>query len=533
MAFISVNYLDEVNMKTRIFGLATLSACVLTVVIGFGCGEDNGGTTPETDSTPPATTTNLAVLAVSDSSITLTWTAPGDDGDTGTATQYDLRYSTSSLAEGGWTSAHSVSGLLSPQIAGTGEELAISGLTAGTSYYIGLKTADEVPNWSGLSNVVWDTTSVIEYSGIIIIDQTPGTLAGAGWTLSGPQNQTGSGDMTLTCMFVGDYTMTWSAVSGYSTPSTETQTLAAGSVVTFSGTYSENNGSGGFVQIPTGTFTMGSPTIEPSRESDESQHTVTLTTPFEMFATEVTNQQYADLAQWAYGHGYCTATSSSLRDALDGSTQEVLDLDSSDCEISFSGDTFIVDAGKDNHPVLEVSWYGAVAYCDWLSLQAGLTRAYDHSTWLCNGNDPYSAVGYRLPTEAEWEYACRAGTQTPFNTGDCLDAGTEANYNGSYPYTGCPSGPYAGWTVPVGSYPVNAFDFYDMHGNVYEWCNDWYGPYAGDEADPVGSGTGSYRVIRGGRWVYFAQYCRSAYRHNYYPSFSSYWIGFRPARSTN
>ena len=288
------------------------------------------------------------------------------------------------------------------------------------------------------------------------------------------------------------------------------------------------------VLIPAGSFTMGSPLDEPHYGSDETQHEVTSTGSFHLQSTEVTNQQYANMPQWAHDWGYCTATSGSLRDALDGSTQELLDLDEGWCEISFSGGVFTVDAGKEDHPVLEVTWYGAARYCDWLSLEAGYARAYQHSgDWLCNGHDPYNAEGYRLPTEAEWEYACRAGTQSPFHTGACLDAGTEANYNGNNPYSGCPSGSYEGWTVPVGSYPANDWGLHDMHGNLWEWCNDCYGSYGDDETDPVG-GTwwqGGYRVIRGGSWNSSAHYCRSANRNSCYPGVSFSRIGFRPARS--
>jgi len=287
----------------------------------------------------------------------------------------------------------------------------------------------------------------------------------------------------------------------------------------------------GFVLIPAGTFTMGSPEDEYGRDSDETQHAVTLTTPFYVSATEVTNQQYADLAQWAYDHGYCTATSSSLQDALDGSTEELLDLDDDACEISFGGGVFTVDPGKEDHPVLEVTWYGSVAYCDWLSLSEDLPRAYDHRTWECNGHDPYNALGYRLLTEAEWEHGCRAGMQTPFNTGECLDAGTEANYHGSYPYPDCPYGPYVGWTVPVGSYPANGFGLYDMHGNLFEWCNDWYASYGGAVSDPPGPEAGSSRVTRGGYWLNLAQACRSAFRGGVSPGGSYGGIGFRLARS--
>jgi sulfatase modifying factor 1 len=285
-----------------------------------------------------------------------------------------------------------------------------------------------------------------------------------------------------------------------------------------------------WVLIPADTFTMGSPEDEPGRDSSETLHLVTLTKDFYMSATEVTNQQYADMAQWAYDDGYCTATSSSLQDNLDGSTVELLNLDHDDCEISFSGGTFTVESGKEYHPVKAVSWYGAVAYCDWLSLKWGFTRAYDHSSWECNGHDPYNAEGYRLPTEAEWEYGCRAGTHTPFNTGDCLDVGTEANYDGNFPYPGCPSGPFVGWTVPVGSYPANDFGLYDMHGNLYEWCNDWFGYYSGDETDPVGPATGTYRVVRSGCWGSGASLCRSAFRGPLHPDYDGLTLSFRVCR---
>jgi formylglycine-generating enzyme required for sulfatase activity len=208
-----------------------------------------------------------------------------------------------------------------------------------------------------------------------------------------------------------------------------------------------------------------------------------------------------------------------------------MDLEADSCEISFAWSTFSVDAGKEEHPVMHVTWYAAAAYCDWLSLKEGLPRAYNHTTWLCNSHDPYNAQGYRLPTEAEWEYACRGGTQTPFYTGNCLDSDTEANYCGEWPYPGCSSGSVIGWTVPVGCYPANTYGLYDMHGNLFEWCNEWYGSYSGDESDPVGPVTGSGRVIRGGFWLSDAMRCRSANRGAAYSEISRPDFGFRPVRS--
>lgn len=370
-------------------------------------------------------------------------------------------------------------------------------------------------------------------AGTIEIDQTPDVLDGAGWTLTGPQEETGAGDLILPGMPVGEYTLTWVDVSGYNTPSSAPQILAADGAITFSGAYEEESGlPDGFVLIPAGTFTMGSPAVEPGRSSDEVQHTVALTTPFYMSITEVTNAQYAALAQWALDHDppLVTATSSSLQDALDGSTQELLDLDDEDCDISFSGGVFTVDTGKEDHPALEVSWYGSVAYCDWLSLQVDLARAYDHGTWECNNHDPYDAQGYRLPTEAEWEYACRAGSETAFTNGEitnieCDDPALEQ--------IGWYCGNANDWTHPVGQLLANVFGLYDIHGNLVEWCNDWYGGYGGDVTDPAGPDSGTDRVLRGGSWSYDAENCRSAVRYDSVPDYTGFSYGFRPVRSTN
>jgi formylglycine-generating enzyme required for sulfatase activity len=373
--------------------------------------------------------------------------------------------------------------------------------------------------------------------GTITINPEPHSI-NATWQMTGPNGFTNSADgyAVLADMTAGSYTLTWGAMADWMAPSPAvvTQVLAEGGAVTFAGTYIANPGlPAGFVPIPGGTFMMGSPTTEVGHGDyvDETQHQVTLTHSIFMQATEVTNQQYRDMAQWAYDNGYVTTDGSYLYDKLDGSTVILKRLGSDYYEMTFSAGVF--SCTNPTHPVTWVTWWSSVAYCDWLSLQQGLPRAYNHSTWQCNGGNPYTAMGYRLPTEAEWEYACRAGTQTPFNTGACLDAGTEANCDGRFRYTECPLGAYASGTVSVGNYPANAFGLYDMHGNLWECCNDYWDTYGGTVTDPVGGAAHPYRVMRGGSWGDPAEVCRSAYRAGIGPfEAPSEYLGFRVARTS-
>ena len=140
---------------------------------------------------------------------------------------------------------------------------------------------------------------------------------------------------------------------------------------------------------------------------------------------------------------------------------------------------------------------------------------------------------YRLPTEAEWEYACRAGTSTPFGIGNGHDLdSTQANFNGDYPYGKGEKGADRKQTTPVKSFAANAWGLYDMHGNVREWCQDWYGDYpTGAVVDPQGSDTGDCRVLRGGSWINYARDCRSARRYGRSSERRLNYFGFRLLRS--
>ncbi|QMS87673.1 SUMF1/EgtB/PvdO family nonheme iron enzyme [Nostoc edaphicum CCNP1411] len=236
--------------------------------------------------------------------------------------------------------------------------------------------------------------------------------------------------------------------------------------------FEENLGNGvtlEMVQIPGGTFTMGSPEGEAERRDNESPlHQVTVP-KFFMGKYAVTQAQYQ---------------------AIMGSNPS-----------RFKGE---------KRPVEQVTWDEAVEFCEKLSQKIGKT--------------------YRLPSEAEWEYACRAGTTTPFYFGETITTDL-VNYNGKYPYGSAPKGEYRQQTIDVGKFPPNSFGLYDMHGNVYEWCEDVYnGNYIDAPTDGkpwlVGSDNNA-KLLRSGSWIYTAWTCRSAYRDCFARPHRGNAVGFR------
>jgi formylglycine-generating enzyme required for sulfatase activity len=294
-----------------------------------------------------------------------------------------------------------------------------------------------------------------------------------------------------------------------------------------------------FVLIPAGSFLMGDGLGD--GDADELPvHQVSLGSFF-IQSTEVTNDQMAEVLNWAYSRGKLEVSASTVKNAA-GDKQELLDLDDADCRIAWNSGTerFLINPTKGSgYPCLEVTWFGAAAYCNWRSEMEGLTPCYSFDDWSCN----FQANGYRLPTEAEWERAARGGVASKrFPWGDTITHAM-ANYisNADYAYDTSPTRGYnPEWNdgtnlypAPVGSFAANAYGLYDMAGNVWEWCNDRYasGYYANSPVtDPRGPDAGASRTLRGGAWIHDAKDARCANRQNNVPTGSYDFLGFRTAR---
>ena len=290
--------------------------------------------------------------------------------------------------------------------------------------------------------------------------------------------------------------------------------------------------------VPAGDFEMGD--HYGVGEPDELPVHAVYVSAFYVDVREVTNQQYTDYLNSAYAQGSIEVTGGVVSKVGDGKPYCDTHAANPDSRIHWDGSSFTITTGKEDHPMVTVSWYGAAAYANWQSEQDGRTPCYESSTWDCS----FSASGYRLPTEAEWEYAARGGLRDPYclySWGSDLD-GSKANYwqsgdpyeTGPYPWT-TPVGYYDGDQTPSGSDMSNGYGLYDMTGNIWEWCNDWYQPGYYSESqysNPVGPEQATFRIHRGGGWGSVAGNLRVARRGYWYPDHRDLDEGFRLVRSS-
>ncbi len=331
------------------------------------------------------------------------------------------------------------------------------------------------------------TGAYMQVPGTVVIDVADDDLD-APWTLADPEGTetTGTGDATIADMALGTYTITWGSVADRVTPASEQRTLTNGGTIIFAGIYVVDVPAG-FSLVHAGSFTMGAPVGEAGRDRDETQHEVTLTNDFLMMSTELTEQMW---------------------DSVMGGTS------------------------TSQLPKNAVSWDDAVAFCNAMSTAEDLTPVYTING--TNGDVTWNqdANGYRLPTEAEWEYACRAGSTSAFPDGpiDAVHCDLNVNLDGMgwYCYNSGDALHEAGLKA------ANNWGLDDMNGNLWEWCWDGYTEDIQDlgGTDPVDDGAvGAKRCVRGGCYLSGAEFCRSGARSSASPTLAHTLYGFRVART--
>lgn len=478
------------------------------------------------DEVAPGQVVDLSARLTDETSVELSWSAPGDDGDTGTAAVYEVRYDQEPIADSTWDAAQELPRRPMPLPAGQTQHLTVSGLTPGATYYFALKTRDEADNWSPLSvsTTALMTTPELE-AGTVSPD-----IGGAStiFTYSVVYTDPEGDAPTIHNVLIDSETHEMLATGSDYAAGVRFEyatTLGWGS---HNFSFAFDDGHGPLVttapasgpQLPTdpfvfemvrveasgASFQMGSPSGELGRDADETQHEVTLTRSFLLAEIEVTQTLYeiirGENPSW-----------------FEGASQ----------------------------PVTDLSWYDAILFCNALSEHEGYTPAYTITDEVYNQDNELIAAnvvwdreanGFRLPTEAEWEFACRAGSTTSLangelGVGECeIDPLLDAIgwYCGN---SDLGAGPR---THDVGTKAANGFSIFDMHGNVWEWCWDRYAEYGpGPDTDPIGPDgeVGDPRVRRGGHWEGPARECRSASREWFFPTSADNTTGLRVARNAS
>jgi formylglycine-generating enzyme required for sulfatase activity len=296
--------------------------------------------------------------------------------------------------------------------------------------------------------------------------------------------------------------------------------------------------------VPGGAFLMGASNEYFVGDSKESPvHAVNVST-FLIQSHEVSNGDMCRVLQWALSQGKVTASATTLQNSQ-GDPKTLINLANYACDIKFQDGVFYAMNGRDGFPCSVATWYGALAYANFLSEMEGLQPCINFTTWAC----VFTRNGYRLPTEAEWEKAARGGLVTnvfpwPSIGGAWQDHvdGSKANYylsGGLFNFEVSPCGYFNGGQIPAGPDMANGYGLYDMAGNLDEWCWDWYkdtyykdaGATAADTPGPVQDGSFHYKVVRGGRWGSQAHTLRCAARDDEGPTSSAFrGVGFRCVR---
>jgi formylglycine-generating enzyme required for sulfatase activity len=517
-----------------------------------GCSSDNVAN-PPADSTPPAATV-LRVDAVTDSSLVLSWRAPGDNGMFGIAGRYDLRYSTAPFDLDTWSEATPATGLPSPSPSGSLERYTLTGLDGSTTYYLAVRSADSEGNWSEPSAVTNLTVPATSDHPVLWLG---GMLPGAGTSATGfiyrvrlrldlgetptdvpsvvvdgvahtmrrvPNDDLVSAHYEFSSLLEPgshDYYFTITDQEGNTTRLPDPGSWP-GPDVTAVDWYIPD-----FVAVDVDTFLMGnSNPFSPLEE--RPQHEVILTNPMYLDRYECTNTQFCDMLNWALDHEVvrvesdtlAVATPSGMVVAFTAPRRAVVPHG-----ISYAAETgFTPYPGREDWPANFVTWYGAAFYCNVRSWWDGLPPAYDLISWrIGQFGNPYPAEGWRLPTEAEWEYAAQYndGRLYPFGN-HTPRPGVDGNFGGVLSH---PS--------PVGSYPrgANELGVRDLAGNVWEWCHDWYDFYAaGAQTDPWGPRNGINRILRGGSWGSPSDELTRVRRFSARPGNGLSGVGFRCAR---
>lgn len=450
------------------------------------------------DETPPGKVTSLTATPLDFSRVRLDWLAVGDDGLTGTADHYQVRYASEAIEdELDWDAATVAADAPSPAAPGTSEQMIVSGFSVAETVHFALRAVDD----EGRTGTLSASPAATLYDGMALIDagvdlyQSVGShefVFEATYLNAENREPTAAHDVVIDgeshAMSLVEGTPLTGALYRYNT-------VLSLEAHDFRFVFDDGEGlsvatdlDDGIFVLPRITFDMGSPPEEPGRDPDETQHTVGLRDSVHFEPHEVTQ------AEW---------TAAGMSNPS-----------------TFSGD---------DRPAESMTWFEAVAYCNARSADDGLTPAYAIDGFNVTWNR--DAEGWRLPTEAEWEWACRDGNPYPLAGMSAADDYTDGDYSTYLD----PVGWYednATATVEVAQKAANTRGLHDMHGNVWEWCWDWYGAIDADSAlDPAGPDAGDRRVIRGGSWHYRAEDCRSASRGAYYPTSADDYVGLRVVRT--